>query len=88
MTVVFKPVAGLFQSVRKFLPLQFMPITIELSLVDNPLDPIIPQGTRLGGGAIANAFYTDVASVSWSVLNVQAKCDLATLYNSIEESFL
>ena len=47
MTVMFKPVAGLFQSVRKYLPLQFMPITIELSLVDNPLDPIIIQGVVL-----------------------------------------
>ena len=47
MTVMFKPVAGLFQSVRKYLPLQFMPITIELSLVDNPLDPIITQGVVL-----------------------------------------
>ena len=87
MTVMFKPVAGLFQSVRKYLPLQFMPITIELSLVDNPLDPIITQGGRPDAGAIANGFYTDVASVSWSILNVQAKCDLVTLDNSFEESF-
>jgi hypothetical protein len=64
-----------------------MPITIELSLVDNPFDPIITQGRRPGEGAIANGFYTDVASVSWSILNVQAKCDLVTLDNSFEESF-
>jgi len=87
MTVMFKPVAGLFQSVRKYLPLQFMPITIELSLVDSPLDPIITQGRRPDAGAIPNGFYTDVASVSWSILNVQAKCDLVTLDNSFEESF-
>ena len=87
MTVMFKPVAGLFQSVRKYLPLQFMPITIELSLVDNPLDPRIIQGVRPDAGAIANGFYTDVASASWSLVNVQAKCDLVTLDNSFEESF-
>ncbi|MFM7978535.1 MAG: hypothetical protein ACKPKO_04400, partial [Candidatus Fonsibacter sp.] len=38
MTVIFKPIAGLLQ-VRKYLPLQFMPLTIELSLVDNATDP-------------------------------------------------
>ena len=55
MTVMFKPVAGLFQIVL-CLPLQFMPITIELSLVDSPLDPIITQGRRPDAGAIANGF--------------------------------
>ena len=86
MTVMFKPVAGLFQSVRKYLPLQFMPITIELSLVDNPFDPIITQGLVLVQIRYQMVF-TDVASVSWSILNVQAKCDLVTLDNSFEESF-
>ena len=33
-----------------------MPITTELSLVDNPLDPVISQGDHPSGGAIANAF--------------------------------
>ena len=58
MTVIFKPIAGLFQSVRKYLPLQFMPITIELSLVDNPLDPIIFTDVRDPGDGIriANSF--------------------------------
>ena len=81
MTVMFKPIAGPFQSVRKCLPLQFMPITIELSLVDNPLDPIITQGDVLVQVRYQMLFYTDVASVSWSILNVQAKCDLVTLDN-------
>jgi hypothetical protein len=89
MTVIFKPIAGLFQSVRKFLPLQFMPITIELSLVDNPLDPIIYTNVADPGDGtrIANSFYTNVTSNLWSILNVQAKCDLVTLDNSFEESF-
>ncbi len=87
MTVILKPVAGLFQSVRNFLPLQFMPITIELSLVDDPLDPIIYTGVARPAGNLGNSFYTDVTSNSWSLLNVQAKCDLVTLDNSFEESF-
>ena len=39
-TVLFKPLSGILNQ-RKYLPLRFMPITIELSLVDDPLDPII-----------------------------------------------
>ena len=58
MTVIFKPIAGLFQSVRKCLPLQFMPITIELSLVYNPIDPIIfTTVAEPGANPVANAFF-------------------------------
>ena len=39
-TVLFKPLSGILNQ-RKYLPLRFMPITIELSMVDDPLDPII-----------------------------------------------
>jgi hypothetical protein len=89
MTVIFKPIAGLFQSVRKYLPLQFMPITIELSLVDTPIDPIIfTDVAEPGANPVANAFfYTNVTSNLWSILNVQAKCDLVTLDYPFEESF-
>ena len=38
-TVLFKPLSGILNQ-RKYIPLRFMPITIELSLVDDPLDPI------------------------------------------------
>jgi len=63
MTVMFKPVAGLFQSVRKYLPLQFMPITIELSLVDSPLDPIITQGYKsISEGKPLNINYNTLIS--------------------------
>ena len=66
-----------------------MPLTIELSLVDNILDPLIYNSNpRPGGGAIADFFYNDNSSNAWSILNVQAKCDLVTLDNSFEESFL
>ena len=65
-----------------------MPITIELSIVDNILDPVIYNNNpRPGGGAIADLFYNDNSSNAWSILNVQAKSDLVTLYNSFEESF-
>ncbi|MFM7982141.1 MAG: hypothetical protein ACKPKO_22765, partial [Candidatus Fonsibacter sp.] len=86
MTVIFKPSAGILQ-VRKYLPLQFVPLTIELSLVDNATDPIIYPGVY-PDPIPANSFAPNVTSNTWSILNVQAKCDLITLDNSFEEEFI
>ena len=60
MTVMFKPLAGILKT-RKYLPLQFMPLTIELSLVDNPVDPII-YGGAVASPAEANTFYDNGSS--------------------------
>ena len=43
-TVLFKPLSGILNQ-RKYLPIQFIPITIELSLIDNMTDPIMPTTT-------------------------------------------
>ena len=85
-TVMLKLNAGIFQT-KKYLPLQFMPLTIELSLVDDPLEPIIYGATPPSGTVDANVFYNNDSSNQWSILNVQAKCDLVTLDNSYEEDF-
>ena len=85
-TVMLKLNAGIFQ-IKKYLPLQFMPLTIELSLVDDPLEPIIYGGEPPSGTVDANIFYNNDSSNQWSILNVQAKCDLVTLDNSYEEDF-
>ena len=63
-----------------------MPLTIELSLVDDPLEPII-FGGELPSPADPHVFYNNDSSNQWSILNVQAKCDLVTLDNSYEEDF-
>ncbi|MFM7978440.1 MAG: hypothetical protein ACKPKO_03910, partial [Candidatus Fonsibacter sp.] len=86
MTVLFKPIAGILQ-VRKYLPLQFVPLTIELSLVDNATYPIIYPGVH-PDIVPANSVNTKVTCNSWSILNVQAKCDLVTLDNRLEEEFI
>ena len=44
-TVLFKPLSG-FPNQLKYLPLRFMPIALELSLVNDPLDPIISDFTH------------------------------------------
>ena len=63
-----------------------MPLTIELSLVDDPLEPIIYGGVA-PSPETAHVFYDNNSSNQWSILNVQAKCDLVTLDNSYEEDF-
>ena len=47
-TVLFKPLSGILNQ-RKYLPLHFLPITIELSLVADPLDPIRSDYYQLTG---------------------------------------
>ncbi len=58
-----------------------MPITIELSLVDNQLDRIVSNMDHVG-------FTAANTSVTWSILNVQAKCDLVTLDSGLNGSYI
>ncbi|MFM7989126.1 MAG: hypothetical protein ACKPKO_58415, partial [Candidatus Fonsibacter sp.] len=39
-TALFRPLSGILRQ-RKYIPLRYMPITIELSLVDNNTDPLV-----------------------------------------------
>ncbi|MFM7981090.1 MAG: hypothetical protein ACKPKO_17405, partial [Candidatus Fonsibacter sp.] len=39
-TVLFRPLSGILRQ-RKYIPLRYMPLTIELSLVDNATDPLV-----------------------------------------------
>ena len=68
-----------------------MPITIELSLADDPLDPIISDLNKYAAppNAIpATAFTAANTSVTWQTQKVQAKCDLATLDRGLNESYI
>ena len=59
-----------------------MPITIELSLVDDMEEPTISelaQGTNFDA---TNTYLT------WSIINVQVKCDLVTLDSGLNESYI
>ena len=87
-TVLFKPLSGILNQ-RKYLPLRFMPITIELSLVDDPLDPIISNFANYAlGGAPASAFTNANTSTTWQIQNVQAKCDIVSLDSGLNESYI
>ena len=49
MTVLFTPLSGLLRQ-NKMIPLRYCPITIELELVDNLIEPIFTGRTDGGGG--------------------------------------
>ena len=66
--VSFKLLSGLFNQ-KKWLPIRYCPITIELELVNQATDPIVAPGS-------AAAFNADNTSVDWEIVDVQLKADL------------
>ena len=81
-TVMFKPLSGIFNQ-TKYLSLRFMPLTMQLSLVDNFEEPIV---SNLG---YATTGFTNAAtSTIWQIQNVQAKCDIIALDSGLNESYI
>ena len=73
--VVFKPMLGLFNQ-EKLLPLRYMPIQIELELVNSGADAV-HVGAWEGQNNTAN----------WSISDIQCKCDLFTLGNALDNEY-
>jgi hypothetical protein len=80
-TVLFKPLSGLLMQ-SKYIPLRYCPLTIELELVNDALEPIIAHG-EVG----ADTFTEFNTSVTWQIINVMAKCDVCTLDNALDNSY-
>ena len=83
MHVLFKPLSGLFGQ-SKFLPLRYLKPVIELELVSSLDVPIWSTfGTALN--------FTDVldgnTSAKWYIQNVEAKTDVITLDNALQNSY-
>ena len=78
-TVLFKPFSCIFAP-KKYLFLRYMPLQIELELVNSATDPIV---SYLAGASFGDAN----TSVSWQIENVQAKCDVCTLDNGLMNSY-
>ena len=77
-TVSFKLCSGLF-SQPKMIPLKYCPLTIELELVTNNLDPIVDHAT---------AGFTDVnTSTDWEISDVSVKTDIVTLDNNLQNNY-
>ena len=79
-TVLFKPLSGLLNQ-PKYLPLRYMPLTLEFELVQNPIDPIADP-TLLG-----DPFDGNNTSILWQIQSVQVKADMCTLDNALDNSY-
>ena len=73
------PLSGILNK-RKYLPIRSTPIAIELSLVYDPLDPIVSD---MGAQGLA----ASNISTTWQIQNVQVKCDLVALDNRLNEPY-
>lgn len=86
-TVSFKPLSGLLNQ-PKFVPLQFCPLTIELELVDNALDPLVetvPVGTDTHD--VSSLSHGGDLSQVWSIENPVVLCDLVTIDNQLMNEY-
>ena len=70
--VLFKPVSGLFNQ-DQLMPLRYCPIQIELELVNSSTDATIIRDVN--GSALGN------------ISDIQCKCDLLTLDNTLDNEY-
>ena len=73
--VVFKPMFGIFNQ-EKLLPLRYMPLQIELELVNYGADAV-----HVG------AWEGQTNSANWRISDIQCKCDLLTLDNAPDSEY-
>ncbi len=86
-TVLFKPLSGLLNQ-EKYLPIQFMPIVLELELVDKATDAVVSSLTAATDNPANDKFFSpENTSTQWSLNQVQLKCDLVTLSSQMEEQY-
>ncbi len=76
-TVCFTPMCSLFRQ-EKYLPLRYMPIQLELELVGN--------GAEVAQGSIS-ALTPPAKSEDFLINNVQLKCDLCELDNTLDNEY-
>ena len=79
--VMFKLLSGIFNQ-EKFLPIRYMPITIELELTSILTDPIIYPNDLAAG-----PFTAALCSTLWQIEDVQIKCDICTLDNALDNEY-
>ena len=78
-TVGMKLCSGLLNQ-PKMLPLKYMPLTIELELVNDANDVIVTPGVN-------SEFTTGNTTNDWQLENVQLKCDICNLDNSLQNNY-
>ena len=67
------------------IPLRYAPVTLELELADDPLDPIFTAVT--GDGTVATHITTANTSLLWEINNAQVKTDACVLDNALDNSY-
>jgi hypothetical protein len=77
-TGAVKPSCGLFQQ-TKYIPLRYCPIEIELELADNN-EPIV--------STLGTVFTAANTSLLWHLEQCQIKCDIITLDNALDNSYV
>ena len=86
-TVLFKPLSGLLLQ-NKYLPIQHMPVVLELELVDKATDCIVSNLAAPSAAPANDKFFsTDNASTTWSINQVQIKCDIVTLEGGLDNQY-
>jgi hypothetical protein len=79
--VLFKPLSGIL-SQSKFLPIRYMPLTIELELVNTMAEPIFSDFGLIG----CNINSTNT-SVIWQIENPEIKVDMISLDNALDNTY-
>jgi len=77
-TISFTPLSGIL-SQPKYLPLRYAALTFELELVSDNTLPFVLKTVA--------PFTAATTSDSWSLQNVQMKCDIVTLDNALDNSY-
>lgn len=82
-TVMFKLMSGIFNQ-EKFLPIRYMPITLEIELTSVNNDPVVyPRDI----GLATVPFNTANTSNNWQIQDVQMKCDVCSLDNALDNEY-
>ena len=93
---MFKQLCGLFNQ-AKYLPLRCMPIELYLELADwdapivtvfSPEFVVRPPAEGEEAEEDPGLFTVENKSTSWVIQNFQIKCDILTLDNSLDNSYV
>jgi hypothetical protein len=77
MTLAFTPFVGLLRQ-DKYLPIRYAPIQFEFELVNDPLEAVYGTGTGQLVGSL---------SANFTISDVQLKCDLVELDNTLDNEY-
>jgi hypothetical protein len=84
-TVCFKLMSGI-TSQSKLIPIKFASLQIELEVVNNSDEAIITPGVINPDGT--NVFTSTNTGTDWEINNVCVKCDVCTLDNALNNSYV